>query len=90
MASRKPDDREQKLQRKRDPYLDRRSGEDRRQVYSVDYFLKNNPDRRSGRERRSRIERRKGCIRVDEWASVCPDIEEITDDKPYVIDSLKR
>ena len=72
--------------RKRDPYLDRRSGEDRRMVYSLDYFLKGNPDRRSGLERRMNYERRRGCVRINEWSSVCPDNDEIKDGKTYFFD----
>lgn len=62
-----------KGQRCHDPFMDRRSGEDRRKLHSLDYFNRNNPDRRSNPERRSGGERRSGCIRVSEWSSVCPD-----------------
>ena len=55
----------------RDPYVDRRSGEDRRQVYDADYFQKGGVERRSGKERRQQYERRKNCIRVSEWSSIC-------------------
>ena len=55
-----------------DPYVDRRSGEDRRQVYYPDYFKKGGLERRSGKERRGQYERRKDCIRVSKWSSVCP------------------
>ncbi len=54
-----------------DPYLDRRSGEDRRQVYDADYFQYGGKERRSGKERRQQYERRKNFIRVSEWSSVC-------------------
>jgi hypothetical protein len=66
--------------RKSDPYVDRRSGEDRRQVYSgedrrqvydADYFQNGGLERRSGKERRQHYERRKDCTRVSEWSSVC-------------------
>jgi hypothetical protein len=75
-----------KRQRQRDPYLDRRSGEDRRNVYSLDYFLKGNRDRRSGMERRLNIERRTGCIRINEWSSICPDEDEPVDGSMYFFD----
>ena len=52
-----------------DPYLDRRSGEDRRQVYDSDYFLNNGVDRRKGKDRRQQGERRHGYIRVSKWSS---------------------
>lgn len=62
--------------RKRDPFLDRRCGEDRRKVYSLDYFQQDNPDRRKRGERRANFERRSGCIRITTWSSVCPDYED--------------
>ena len=58
-----------KDERKRDPFIDRRSGEDRRQAYDLDGGI----ERRSGKERRRQDERRDGCIRVSTWSSVCPD-----------------
>lgn len=66
--------------RKRDPYLDRRTGEDRREIYLLDYFFNSNPDRRSYLERRSKNERRSSCIRVDDWSSVCPDPDSSIED----------
>ena len=54
-----------------DPYIDRRSGEDRRQVYDADYFRIGGLERRSGKERRRHYERRKDCTRVSEWSSIC-------------------
>jgi hypothetical protein len=54
-----------------DPYIDRRSGEDRRQVYNADYFQDGGLERRSGKERRQQKERRKNFIRVSEWSSIC-------------------
>ncbi|MFN2354271.1 MAG: hypothetical protein ABR512_07085 [Desulfopila sp.] len=74
--------------RKGDPYLDRRSGEDRRKVHLLEYLLEGNPDRRSGRERRQNVERRQGCIRISEWSSACPDAEEMEHSGPYVINSV--
>lgn len=74
--------------RTRDPYLDRRSGEDRRKIYSIDYFLQNNPDRRSGKERRLNIERRQNCIRINEWSSICPDEDELEEGTPYHLNNL--
>ena len=74
-----------RFKRQRDPYLDRRSGEDRRKVYSLDYFYKGNVDRRRGRERRSNNERRRDCIRINQWSSVCPDQDELTEGKPHII-----
>jgi hypothetical protein len=59
--------------RVRDPYVDRRSGEDRRAVYDSDYFDQDGLERRTGKERRQGHERRDDCIRVSKWSSVCPD-----------------
>jgi hypothetical protein len=56
-----------------DPYLDRRSGEDRREIYNADYFENGGVERRSGKDRRQESERRKGYVRVSKWSSVCPD-----------------
>jgi hypothetical protein len=56
-----------------DHYLDRRSGEDRRQAYDLDYFPGGGIERRSGKERRWSDERRDGWVRVSKWSSVCPD-----------------
>jgi hypothetical protein len=52
------------------PYLDRRSGTDRRTVYRVGVFSKGRVEKRDGEERRSRHERREGWVRVDRWSSV--------------------
>jgi len=58
-----------------DPYLDRRSGEDRRECYDSDYHADGGTERRSGKERRRKDERRDSCYRVSEWSSICPDEE---------------
>ena len=57
--------------RKSDPYLDRRSGDDRRDVYDIDYFAAGGAERRDGDERRQSRERRKDCVRITKWTSVC-------------------
>jgi hypothetical protein len=51
--------------------MDRRSGEDRRRVYNLDYFESGGLERRIQNERRSAGERRADCVRVSEWSSVC-------------------
>jgi len=56
-----------------DSYVDRRCGEDGRQVYDTEYFENGGLERRSGKERRQHRERRKDCTRVSEWSSVCAD-----------------
>jgi hypothetical protein len=54
-----------------DPFLDRRSGEDRRRAYDLDYFAEGGPERRKSDERRDGDERRDQCVRVAEWSSIC-------------------
>lgn len=61
-----------RLIRRGDPFSDRRSGEDRRVVYSLVYFQHGNICRRNEIEQRTNAERREGYIRVSEWSSVCP------------------
>lgn len=72
--------------RRSDPFLDRRSGEDRRKVHSLAYFQAGNPDRRKREERRSGVERRGDCIPVTRWSSVCPDYE----DEEYTTGKIQR
>jgi len=62
-----------KNSRIRDPYVDRRSGEDRRLAYDSDYFEDGGLERRKHDDRRQPDERRESCIRVSRWTSVCPD-----------------
>jgi hypothetical protein len=55
-----------------DPFLDRRSGDDRREAYDLDFFQQGGVERRSGIERRERGERRAQFVNISEWSSVCP------------------
>ena len=51
--------------------LDRRSGDDRRAVYDLDYFAGDGEERRDTQmKRRSHRERRSGWVRIGPWASV--------------------
>jgi hypothetical protein len=50
--------------------VDRRSGEDSRKFYSLDYFIEGGQERRKGKERRQSGERRNGWVRVYKWCSV--------------------
>ncbi|MCF6290415.1 MAG: hypothetical protein L3J03_05405 [Desulfobacterales bacterium] len=50
--------------------LDRRSGDDRRRAYHVDYFDQGGVERRCG-ERRNPEEKRDGWIRVGKWVGIC-------------------
>ncbi len=86
MKSRKSSKKVSLSKRKTDPYLDRRCGEDRRKVYSLDYFFKGNFDRRNEPERRTNFERRVDCIRINEWSSICPDKDELKPGSPFIID----
>ena len=61
-----------KDRRIRDPFLDRRSGEDRREAYELGYFAHGGIERRRGVESRTKDERRDQCIKVSDWSSVCP------------------
>ena len=54
-----------------DPYVDRRSAEDRRQVYDSDYWESGGIERRSIKDRRQYKERRSSCVNVSKWSSVC-------------------
>jgi hypothetical protein len=54
-----------------DPYVDRRSAEDRRQVYDADYWESGGIERRSVKDRRQHKERRDSCVNVSKWSSVC-------------------
>jgi hypothetical protein len=65
-----------KNRRKKDPFVDRRTGEDRRIEYDLDYFQEDGTERRNGKERRRKGERRDSCIPVSDWSSVCPDDEQ--------------
>jgi hypothetical protein len=50
--------------------LDRRSGEDRRRAYSLDYFINGGMERRISGERRKNTERRADWRQVGKWYSV--------------------
>ena len=56
-----------------DPYVDRRSGEDRRQVYDTAYWENGGVERRSTKDQRQQKERRDSCVNVSKWSSVCPE-----------------
>jgi hypothetical protein len=50
--------------------VDRRSGEDKRKLYNLDYFTEGGEERRKGKERRQSDERRSSWARVYKWCSV--------------------
>ena len=49
--------------------VDRRSVKDRRRSYHLSHLTFRGPDRRGGKERRLRGERRSGWVRVSKWSS---------------------
>jgi hypothetical protein len=56
--------------------FDRRSSEDRRKGYSLDYCAGNFVERRFPRERRDNQEKRTGWTRLEEWVSVPFNLDE--------------
>jgi hypothetical protein len=46
---------------------DRRFGKDRRRAYHLGYYMKGGVERRCDKERKSKIERREGWIRIGKW-----------------------
>ena len=52
-------------------FSDRRSGKDRRRAFSLRRFRYHGPERRKlQQDRRHRLERRDGWVRIDRWSSV--------------------
>jgi hypothetical protein len=51
-------------------FLERRSGKDRRKVFSLHHFLYKGLERRTIQDRRSHEERRDGWVRINRWSSV--------------------
>jgi predicted Zn finger-like uncharacterized protein len=65
------DGKQLKKRRFRDPLLDRRSGDDRREAYELGYFAHGGIEKRKGIERRQEDERRDHHVRISQWSSVC-------------------
>ena len=51
-------------------FSDRRSGRDRRKLFSLRRFRYKGPERRTLKTRRSLMERRDGYVRIGKWSSV--------------------
>ncbi len=49
---------------------DRRSGKDRRRRFNFNRFFYRGLERRSLKERRSKVERRDGWVMISKWSSV--------------------
>ena len=60
------------MREKRHFDIDRRSMKDRRRAHHLEYFLNGGPEKRRGKGRRSKVERRTDWIRVNHWYSVFP------------------
>ena len=59
--------------KKKRAFFDRRSGQDRRKAYNLDYFLDGGLERRTnagGERRRQRKDRRKAWIKISRWSSL--------------------
>lgn len=56
------------MQRTQREFIERRTGKERRKFFSLNRFAYAGPDRRL-LERRDRVERRDGWIRVTKWSS---------------------
>lgn len=51
--------------------IDRRSLNDQRRIYNLDYFLQGGSERRQNRDRRTNeIERRDQWVRIGKWSSI--------------------
>lgn len=57
------------MERRRSPF-DRRSGSDRRRIYTLRRFLKREVERRGRIERRTQHEGRQGWVKIGKWSSV--------------------
>lgn len=62
----------EKSKKKRN-FFDRRSGQDRRKAYNIDYFLEGGVERRTnaqGERRNGEKDRRKDWIKISPWSSL--------------------
>ena len=65
--------------KKKRSFFDRRSGQDRRNAYNIDYFIEGGVERRnsSNGERRDQMrDRRKDWIKISRWSSLQLDEKE--------------
>jgi hypothetical protein len=59
--------------KKKRSFFDRRSGEDRRSTYNIDYFVEGGVERRAGTaggRRNKENDRRKNWIKISPWSSL--------------------
>ena len=75
--------------KKKRAFFDRRSGQDRRKAYNIDYFLEGGVERRThakGERRNHEKDRRKHWIKISRWSSLRveePQPEEADSDESY-------
>jgi hypothetical protein len=67
------------MERLRLPF-DRRTGVDRRKRFDPSRLLNGAVERRSGKDRRCRAERRREWHRVSEWSSAWTELEDPTEE----------
>lgn len=67
--------------RKQRSTIERRTTQDRRSAYDLDYFDKEGVERRKGDERRKRTEKRTDWVRAEKWRSVFVGEEEKSNKK---------
>jgi len=58
------------MNRSKRRHSDRRSGKDRRKILSLHHLRYKEPERRVQKDRRSKIERRDGWVKIGKWSSV--------------------
>ena len=73
-----------------DPFLDRRSGDDRREGYESGYFAKGGLRKRNGMERRKKDERRDQYFRIDKWSSICATPKSALEYRQWLNDSAHQ
>ena len=78
--------------KKKRALFDRRSGQDRRKAYNIDYFLKGGAERRnaaSGDRRNQEQDRRREWIKISPWSSLNAEGEDPEGDnheEPLIIE----
>jgi len=65
--------------KKKRAFFDRRSGQDRRKTYNMDYFLEGGVERRNscaGERRAEDKDRRKNWIKISPWSSLHHEVKK--------------
>ncbi len=74
-----------KKPKKKRAFFDRRSGQDRRKAYNIDYFLEGGVERRTnakGERRDQENDRRRDWIKISPWSSL-----QVEESQPEEADS---